>query len=216
MLPKAADHRRPDASNRGSTLLELMIGLVILSILMGIALPGLGALIGRFYGRSAAEDLLYAADLARSRARAQRVAYTVSAGNNGIDGELLNIVVRRGQGTACSSADATNGEVLYTAAYTKNNATNNPEIAIMRRAPNELLKAGALLCFKPDGRVVRADTEQPFSPPASGYLAGDAWFELSRVQGTTAIGDLWQVKIGYNGSSRLTFGHDLAKLKGGG
>ncbi len=205
-----------DRTQRGSTLLELMIGLVILSILMGVALPGLGTLIGRFYGRSAAEDLLYAADLARSRARAQRVAYTVSAGSNGIDGELLKIVVRKGQGTACSSADPANGEILYTADYSKNNPTNNPEIAIMRRAPNDLLKSGAMLCFKPDGRVVRADNELPFSPPTADFLAGDAYFELSRVQGTTAIGDLWQVQISYNGSSRLTFGHDLAKLKGGG
>ena len=128
----------------------------------------------------------------------------------------MKIEVRRGQGTACSSADSTNGEVLYTADYSKDNPTGNPLVAIMRRAPNDLLKAGAMICFKPDGRVVRADNELPFSPPTAGYLAGDVYFELSRVQGTTAVGDLWQVQISYNGSSRLTFGHDLAKLKGGG
>jgi prepilin-type N-terminal cleavage/methylation domain-containing protein len=205
-----------ERSQRGTTLMELMMGLVILSILMAVASPGLGALVGRFYTRSAADDLMYAADLARSRARANRRAYALQVGALGVDGELLVITVRRGAGTTCESAGpgAGKGEVVFTADYGKDNATNNPDVAILRRAPAELASPDVFLCFKPDGRVVRSDTELPFTGPTVDYLAGDVFYELTRVAGTTPVGDRLQVQIGYNGSIRLVYGRDLAKLQG--
>jgi Tfp pilus assembly protein FimT len=206
--------RRRTDGERGTSLMELMMGLVILSILITMATPGLASLIGRFYTRSAAEDLMYAADLARSRARANRRAYALQVGGLGVDGELYKVVVRRGAGISCDSANATNGEVVYTADYSKANAAGNPTVAILRRAPAELLSSNHFLCFRADGRVVRSDTGLPYRGPAVGYLAGDAYFELSRVFGTTPVGDRLQVQIGYNGSVRLTYGNDLSQLQG--
>jgi hypothetical protein len=170
---------------------------------------------GRYNVRSAADDLLYAADLARSRARANRVAYALQIGATGSDGEFLQLWLRRGVDPTCASAAAGSGEVVYQRDFHKNNTANDPEIVILARAPGELASAGLALCFKPDGRVVRADTELPFSGPGAGYLAGDVYYELSRVVGTTPIGDRLQVQIGYNGSLRLVFGRDLTKLQGG-
>ncbi len=201
---------------RGTSLIELMIGLVVLMVVMGVALPNAATLIGRFFTRSGAEDLLYAADLARSRARAQRLAYSLSVGGLGVDGELMNITVRRGTSSACSSAIGGGSTVAYTSDWGKNNPRGNPDIAVLRRAPKELGNSGMTVCFKPDGRVVRGDTEMPFSPPAPGFLAGDCYFELTRVHGTTPVGDILQVQIGYNGSSALTHGHNLGALQGSG
>jgi Tfp pilus assembly protein FimT len=202
------------AGEQGTSLVELMMGLLILVILITLSTPGLASLVGRYYTRSAAEDLMYASDLARSRARANRRAYAVQVGGLGVDGELFKVVVRRGAGTSCESANATNGEVVFTADYSKGNTAGNPSVAVLRRAPAELLAANHFLCFKPDGRVVRSDTGLAYRGPAAGYLAGDVYYELSRVAGTTPVGDKLQVQIGYNGSIRLTYGHDLDKLVG--
>ncbi|MCB9740898.1 MAG: hypothetical protein H6747_16650 [Deltaproteobacteria bacterium] len=203
-------------SQRGTTLMELMMGLMILTILTSVALPGLGALVGRFYTRSAADDVMYAADLARSRARSNRRAYGLQVGGLGVDGELLKVTVRRGSGTSCDSAGAGagKGEVVFTADYAKDNAAGNPYVAIIKRAPAEVSSPTVFLCFKPDGRVVRSDTELAFSGPTDAYLAGDVYYELSRVAGTTPVGDRLQVQIGYNGSIRLVHGRDLTKLQG--
>lgn len=202
------------AGQRGTSLIELMIGLAVLSIVMSVALPGLSSLVGRFYTRSAAEDLLYATDLARSRARAQRIAFSVSVGTLGVDGEGLHIQARRGATTACASANATNGALVYESDWSSNNARNNPTVVVLARAPAELSTGGMFLCFKPDGRLVRSDTELTFAPPTAGMLAGDVFFTLARVQGTTPIGDRLQLQVAYNGSARITFGHDLTKLQG--
>ncbi len=201
---------------RGTSLIELMVGLMVLMVVMGVALPSAATLIGRFFTRSGAEDLLYAADLARSRARAQRLSYSLSVGGLGVDGELMHIIVRRGTGSACASAVGGGSTVVYESDWGKDNPRGNPDIAVLRRAPKELGNAGMTVCFKPDGRVVRGDTEMPFSPPTPGYLAGDCYFELTRVHGTTPVGDILQVQIGYNGSSALTYGHDLGALQGAG
>lgn len=205
---------RPRPAEQGSTLMELMMGLVILAILIALSTPGLASLIGRFYTRSAAEDLVYAADLARSRARANRRAYGLQVGGLGVDGELLKITVRRGTDTTCANASAAKGEVVFTADYSKDNAAGNPHVAILARAPKELASSTLYLCYKPDGRVVRSDTELPFTGPNAQFLAGDVYYELSRVAGTTPVGDRLQVQIGYNGSVRIGFGRDLSKLQG--
>ena len=59
---------------RGLSLIELMVGLMILVLLTGIALPSMSTLWRRYNLRTAAEELVYAAELCRGRARANRRA----------------------------------------------------------------------------------------------------------------------------------------------
>ena len=204
--------RRRVGGQRGTTLLELMIGLIVLTILTGIATPGISALVRRQNLRNAAEDVIYAANTARSRARTNRRAYGVSIGKTGMGGEPLTITVRRGSGTDCGSL--TDGTVEYLKEYTPSNNDGLAPVVVTARAPSELRSGKMFLCFKPDGRVVRGDTEQPFRPAVAGWFAGDVYFELQRVDGSTRIGPKLQVKVGYNGSTRITYGLNLGALQG--
>lgn len=204
----SAAHR----SERGTTLLELMIGLMILALLTTLATPGIASLVRRQNLRSAAEDVLYAAGLARSRARASRRAYGLQVGKLGNKGEFLTITVRRGASGACSSLAG--GTVEYTVEYTDKNTAGRPEVAIMARAPSELSSNTVFPCFKPDGRMVRSDTGLPFRAPAKGWFAGDVYYELRRVDNKIPMGTALQVQLGYSGTSRLTYGVDISKLQG--
>ncbi|HAN32051.1 MAG TPA: hypothetical protein DCQ06_10680, partial [Myxococcales bacterium] len=131
----------------------------------------------------------------------------------GGSGSALTITMRRGKSTSCSSIAT--GTVEYAKEYVANNKEGLPHVIITAQAPSELASSGMYICFKPDGRVVRYDTEQPFSAPVSGWFAGDVYFELQRSDGTSRIGSKLQVKIGYNGSAGLTHGLNLSKLQGG-
>ncbi len=84
-------------------------------------------------------------------------------------------------------------------------------------APAELAASTSVLCFKPDGRLLRADTALPFSPPIGSLLgAGDVIVELRRSNSGEVAGTALQVSVGYNGTARVTFGKPLAALQGGG
>ncbi len=215
-VPQIGSSRVTVSSDRrgelGTTLFELMIGLMILTILTAVATPGIAALVRRQNLRDAAEDVLYAAGLARSRARANRRAYGLQVGKVGSKGEYLTITLRRGTGTKCDTLGG--GSVEYTREYTATNAAGRPEIAIVTRAPSELSSNTVFACFKPDGRMVRSDTGLPFRPPEKGWFAGDVYYELRRVNGSVAVGTAVQVQLGYNGTARLTYGVDLSKLQG--
>lgn len=200
---------------RGTTLLELMMGLVILTIITSIAIPAVSSLVRRQNLRQAGEDLVYAAEQARSRARSQRRAYGVLVGNGGGATDPLKVQLLRGKGTTCASIIG--GQVVAEFDHGQGNLLNNPNVKVVAKAPQELSSPGVFPCFKPDGRVLRSDSGTPFSPPSGlGHAAGDVFFELRRVDGTgTEVGDRLQVQITYSGNARLTHGYPLADLQGG-
>jgi type IV fimbrial biogenesis protein FimT len=68
------------ASSRGVTLIELMIGLAILALLLGMGLPAFGAWIANSKVRNAAEGLQAGLALARSEAmrRNQNVEFVIT------------------------------------------------------------------------------------------------------------------------------------------
>ncbi|MCO4760996.1 MAG: prepilin-type N-terminal cleavage/methylation domain-containing protein [Myxococcales bacterium] len=211
MSPRSRQQNPPNGQ-RGTTLPELMIGLLILSLLTAVATPGIGALLQRQNLRNAAEDIMYAAGIARSRARASRRAYGLQVGKLGSDGEALTITVRRGTGSKCDTIGA--GTIEYSRSYAANNTIGLSHVAIVKRAPSELGSNGTFPCFKPDGRMIRSDTGLPFRAPANGWFAGDVFYELRRKDGSLAVGTPLQVQFGYNGTARLTHGVDLSKLQG--
>lgn len=202
---------------RGSSLVELMIGLMILAVLSSLAMPGVASLTRSYYLRSAADDVVYAASLARNQAAANRRAYGLFF--EGLDGAGAGLKVRVHQGadTTCASTAPGGGALqMYQADWTIGNALNYPAIAIVAYAPGEMTNSAVWVCFKPDGRVLRADLSLPFSPPAGSLFgAGDIVVELQRVEANgLVVGNRLQVQIGYNGTARITFGRDTSKLQG--
>ena len=191
-----------------------MVGLAILVVLTGLAVPGIGSLIRTYNLRVAADEVVHAVGLARTQAASNRRAYgLVLAGLSG--NAPLQMQVVQGTGTACSTIGG--GLTVHTVDYGKDNTLEHPQVNIVAFAPGELSKSGAYLCFKPDGRVLRADTAQPFSPAGgSAFAAGDVFLELQRVQDGAKIGNRLQVQVGYNGTARITYGRPLSELQGAG
>jgi len=214
--PSAAARVRaePDRGQRGTTLVELLIGLVILMILGAMSVPGTAGMVRAYNVRAAADELVFAADFARSQAMANRRAYGIRFVQPQVGGRFAFSVV---QGTGASCATLAAGQVVRTVDRGPNNATNEPAIVISAVAPSDLTNALALPCFKPDGRVLRADNGQPFSAPLGSTLGGgEIVVEVQRAEGATLLGAPLQVQIGYNGSARVVFGRPTSLLQGSG
>ncbi len=193
--------------------MELMMGLVVLMVVMMIAMPLTSSLLRELNLRSAAEDLVYAAELARSRARSNRRAYGLFVGTGGLVDDKLIGTVLQGTSTACSSVPA--GKQVHDFDYSKNNKFGRPEVLIAKKAPGDFQNANVFICFKPDGRVLNGLSAMPLSPPSgSTFAAGEAFFELVRVSDQGAkIGNRLQVQITYSGNARITHGYNLNDLK---
>ena len=205
--------RVPNMS-RGTTLLELMVGLVILMVLGGIATPSIGALTRNQHLRGAADDLVFAVDLARSQAMANRLAYGVVFDQPKAMGAFAFRVL---QGTDATCGSVLAGTQIRVVDYGPGNPKTDAVIAIVDVAPKEVKSAVAFACFKADGRMIRGDKGRAFSPPMGTKIgAGDLMIEIQRLQAGNWLGTPLQVQIGYNGSARVVHGRPLAQLQGSG
>lgn len=198
----------------GTTLFELMIGLAIIAILAGLAIPGMASMTRAHNLRSTADDLVNAVDFARSQAMANRLAYGIFIPNANA-GANFKFQVRAGLDASCASAVA--GTLVRSADFGIGNPNNEPIVLINRSAPAEVANPLAFLCFKPDGRMIRGDNGRTFSAPTGLLLsAGEVVLELTRAEDGEAIGTPLQVQIGYNASARVVFGRPLDLLQGSG
>lgn len=199
---------------RGTTLFELMIGLVILMLLGMIATPSIGALTRNQHLRGAADDLVFAVDLARSQAMANRRAYGIVLDQPKPAGPF-SFRVLQGADATCGSVLA--GVQIREVDYGPGNAKNDAVIAIVDVAPKELKSGTAFACFKADGRMIRGDNGRAFSPPLGTKLgAGDIVVQIQRLEAGNWLGTPLQVQIGYNGSARVVHGRPIDFLQGSG
>lgn len=191
-----------------------MVGLAIVAILIGLATPTVASLLRDYNLRSATDDLVFAANFARTQAASNRRAYGLILPPAGNPAGLV-YSVRAGSTAACSSVLA--GTVVLSGDYAPNNALGNEPVVVSSRAPAETANPAAFVCFRPDGRVVRGDTLEPFSAPGgTTLLAGDVLLELRRWGQGGPIGNALQVQVSYNGTSRITWGKPLDQLQGSG
>lgn len=206
--------KHPPQTQRGSTLIELMVGLAIITVLAGLAIPGVMALYRSYHIRSAADDVISAVDFARSQASANRRAYVITLGGLG-NTAALKFDVWECPNTNCAAWAG--GQKLRSVNYLPNNQHNLPPIQVTRFAPLDLANTDAHVCIKPDGRVLRSDISVPFSPPLGSTMgAGDVTLELQRAEDTGPLGNPVQVQITYNGTARVTFGKPIEDLYGTG
>ena len=210
-----APRQRSNDGIRGTTLVELMIGLSIVVVIAGLASPGMSSLLRSHNLRSAADDVVSAVNLARGQAATNRRAYFLVFAGIAPGGCGLAFRVVQGLDTTCTAASLTGGlTVMATRDYAEGNALGNPRIDITAFAPAQLATVGSA-CFKPDGRMLRGDTGAYFNPPASTSLgAGDVVLQLERAEGNgNHMGTALQVRIGYNGTARMTFGLPVDQLQ---
>ncbi len=199
---------------RGTTLIELLVGLAILVVLAGLAVPGVMSLWRGYNVRSAADDIIQAVDFARTQAQANHRAYVITLGGTTVNAPLV-FDVWQGTSTACASW--VGGQKVRSITYAPNNSKNLSPVQISRFAPLDLSAATAHLCIKPDSRVLRADLSLPYSPPLGSTLgAGDVVIELARVEDTVVLGNPVQVQIGYNGTARIVVNRPIEELFGSG
>lgn len=191
-----------------------MVGLAVLAVLASLSIPGVMSLYRSYNVRSAADDVIQAADFARTQAQANRRAYVLTFGGIA-NSAALSFDVWQGSGTACSSW--LSGQKVRSINYNPNNPKNLGAVEISRFAPLDLANPAAHICIKPDGRVLRADLSLPFSPPSGSKLgAGDIVIELARIDDGQILGTPVQVQIGYNGTARIVVGRPIDDLLGDG
>jgi Tfp pilus assembly protein FimT len=199
---------------RGTTLVELLVGLAILVVLTGLAIPGVMSLWRSYNVRAAADEVIQAVDFARTQAQANRKAYVITLGGMA-NGNALVFDVWAAPTTAC--ATWATGQKIRSVNYNPNNAKNLATVQVSQFAPLDLANAAAHLCVKPDGRVLRADLSMPYSPPTGSTLgAGDVVLELARIDDNAVLGTPVQVQIGYNGTARVVVGRPIDQLLGSG
>lgn len=95
--------------NRGFTLLELMVVLVIAALLLGIGIPAMGNFIRNARITASANDLLAAMHLARSESIKRKSATTVCASSNPLDAAADCLTA----GTGSRLLDGNNGWIVF-------------------------------------------------------------------------------------------------------
>lgn len=186
--------------DRGYTLLELMITVVMLAVLVVVTLPPVLRAVERRQVFEAGQAILDLVEFAKVQAAARNRAYQlVPILSTGQAGENGGVVLNEGPTSACLNFQGP-GSVANVRSLDL--AQDFPAIHLVAVQPGDL--AQATLCIKPDGRVLRADTQMPVPSGDSRYGAGDARIMVQRYGSSgQPEGVRVAVVIPFNGGARL-------------
>jgi prepilin-type N-terminal cleavage/methylation domain-containing protein len=195
------------ATEKGFTLIELMVVMVVIIVVASAALPNV---LGVTHNRplvNATQQTLSMAQYTKNRSVNDFRAYGLQIeASDGVGGVLR---VFRGTGPQCGSIDLT---AEPSRVYDVNTEYRDPDgvglssIAIVETFPSGI----ELICFTPDGRVVDAATSQPVvSVLSNEYAAGEAVIVLQRRFNGQFAGIRHNVLVPYSGKARWTHGEDM-------
>lgn len=205
---------------KGFTLIELMLVVVIFSILASTLVPGVSGLLSQQDVKSSSEKVRSIFQFARSQSAVENVAHqviiTLAQGDSG--GTLK---VLRGDSTSCvftNSSPLVRKMELVSIVGSNVTAVDGTEpgrfdlptrTRITSLEPNEIVEDG--ICFRPDGSVRDAETNLPvIAAPGSDYGAGDVVLVLqdhivANQGGSAPTGTPLRILVPYNGIARVTF-----------
>lgn len=186
--------------DRGFTLVELMITVAMLAILVVVTLPPVLRAVERREVVHAAQAVLDLIEFAKVQAASRNRAYQiVPVKSNGQPGGNGSVTLNEGTTSACLNFE---DPQAVRNVRTVDLARDFPAIHLVALIPSDLDQA--TLCIKPDGRVLRTDTQLPVPSGDSRYGAGDARIILQRYSMSGVPEGVQNVVIiPFNGAARL-------------
>jgi len=190
------------------------MGLLVIAVIGTIAVPRLGQALRVKVLRDAVDDMVDAVEFARLSAAAtgkvHGLMFTPPAGN----GTPLKAQVVQGIDLSCASLFDPAAKIVRPDRpgdnrldFTDAAITNRDMVKLVQVSPSEATGAKAFPCFKPDGRVLRADMNRPYVAADVSLAAGELVLALRRFNTTDeAIGETFQVVIPYSGLGRFDVG----------
>jgi type II secretory pathway pseudopilin PulG len=178
-------------SPQGFTIVEAMLAVGIIAILVALAMPSIQTGNRTTLMRSATQEVMHLMDLARVQAQSRNRAYEVAV-NLGAGLITLN----ESANTKCSGIASGLSNVRQLVLGVGNGDFG--EVGIVKVLPDGL-GSQFNLCFKPDGRVLRTDTEKPIPSSDAVYGAGEARIVLQRKQKGIFVEVRHTIVVPYNG-----------------
>lgn len=196
--------------SKGFTLVELLVTLAMIAVLVVVTLPPIFKAARDREVRHAAQDVLDAIEFAKVQAAGRYRAYEVelrlttnaraTEEDPGLQGQIL---VHEGPSSACLNFPNADPEIGWGVRIV-NPGWDYPSVHVVDTVPQDL--TGTSLCVKPDGRVLRTDTQMPIVSGNALYAAGDAQIVLQRYEGNdTPMGVQNVVVVPFNGAARVTW-----------
>ncbi|MBM4387151.1 MAG: prepilin-type N-terminal cleavage/methylation domain-containing protein [Deltaproteobacteria bacterium] len=186
--------------NGGFTLVEILMTVVIFLVLLVVTFPAVVNSLKQREIVTSTNLFLDAVEFARvqaaSRNRAYQMVVQLNAGAEGTNGTIR---LNEGPTSACLNFGAGLADVRVV-----DFSVETPNIFIIGSTPEDLVLSS--LCFKPDGRVLRVDTQMPVASPDAQYEAGEAIYSLQRrtMDGKTDP-IIHGIVIPYNGVPRVAY-----------
>jgi len=186
---------RPREGERGMTLTEIMIVVVIIGILAALSYPTISGALAANQSRAAMNEVAFFLSEARARATGRNLAVEVYVTfSPGAAGGLLEL--RESSDRSCTNvnvADPTSGP---TAPVQPFDLLKYDSVGLDHGAVNSTPCGANLdLCFKPDGSVFDRSNGLPIPGPVDLYLR--------RYEGGSAAGVDRIVRLGFNGIPRI-------------
>jgi Tfp pilus assembly protein FimT len=192
------------SSRRGFTILELMMAVALCFTIYALALPQIKSFLVRSDLQASTEDTF---DLVRfaqvhSAMRSRAHGLYGETGGTGDNGKLWLV---EGTNSSCMSLLDPLAVVIRTVDFNM----LHPSVEVEEIQPENLNLAKKGICFKPSGRIVRADTGAPI--PSKNPELGAGEVEIVLVQKVHSRGTLvthlprHRITIGYNGDVQLKF-----------